>query len=289
MLKTLLLVVAGLGAGFAVAFWLKPEAPLGAGAEPIERGMRFASGSPDGEAADAAARIDALEAALEAEVDERIALEQRVAELDAMFADLRTSGAVGRAPQDDDVARESAVPSEPRRDAQAVAAFRERRGPATPEQQIERLVAGGFPPDRATWIQQRTAQLTLEAMQAQYMARREGQPQAAAVDPQRTLREELGDADYERYLRALGRQTSVGVFNVLAGSPGERAGLRAGDEIVNYAGQRVFDMRELNSLTFEGSPGESVVVDIVRDDQSMQVVVPRGPIGIGGGPFRRGP
>jgi PDZ domain len=287
MLKTLLLVVAGLGAGFAVAHWLQPGlqpgTPPAAAADPIEPGAGRASGSPRGDAA-AAARIEALEAAFEAEVDERIALEQRVAELDAALAELRAPGAAGRAPQDG-----AGEPPAPRRDAQAVAAFRERRGPETPEQRIERLVAGGFSPDRAAWIQQRTAQLTLEAMQAQYTARREGQPPSAALDPERTLRTELGEADYERYLSALGRPTKIGVFNVLAGSPGERAGLSAGDEIVSYAGQRVFDMSQLNSLTFEGSPGESVVVDIVRDGQSMQVVVPRGPIGIGGGAFRRRP
>jgi S1-C subfamily serine protease len=76
---------------------------------------------------------------------------------------------------------------------------------------------------------------------------------------------------------------------VLPGSPGEKAGLRAGDEVVSYAGQRVFNVGELNSLTFEGTPGESVVVDVVRDGQQLQLVVPRGPIGIGGGAFRRGP
>ena len=58
---------------------------------------------------------------------------------------------------------------------------------------------------------------------------------------------------------------------------------------MNYAGQRVFNVGELNNLTFEGTPGESVVVDVVRDGQQLQLVVPRGPIGIGGGPFRRGP
>ena len=129
----------------------------------------------------------------------------------------------------------------------------------------------------------------LEQMQAQYAARREGKP-VELVDSEATLRSELGEQDYEHYLQATGRSTSVSVRSVLAGSPGERAGLKAGDQILTYGGQRIFDVRDLNDLTLKGTPGESVVVDVIRDGQSLQVVVPRGPIGISGsvGPgFRR--
>jgi S1-C subfamily serine protease len=76
------------------------------------------------------------------------------------------------------------------------------------------------------------------------------------------------------------------VRNVLASSPAESSGLQPGDEIVAYDGQRVFDMRELNALTLEGTPGESVVVDVRRADQNVQLVMPRGPIGIFGSGFR---
>jgi S1-C subfamily serine protease len=125
-------------------------------------------------------------------------------------------------------------------------------------------------------------------MQAQYTARRDGKP-VEIVDTDATLRTELGDQDYERYLEATGRPTTVGVFNVIAGSPGERAGLKPGDQIVSYAGERIYDVRDLNDRTFKGTPGESVMVEVVRDGQNLQLVVPRGPIGISGGPFRRGP
>jgi S1-C subfamily serine protease len=101
------------------------------------------------------------------------------------------------------------------------------------------------------------------------------------------LRQELGETEYERYLAALGRPTKVGVFNVIASSPAEKAGLQAGDEILTYGGTRVFDMRELNDLTVEGSPGQPVVLEVQRNGQNLQLVLPRGPIGIGGGPFNR--
>ena len=155
----------------------------------------------------------------------------------------------------------------------------------------ELLVAGGFPPDRAEWIYRRTQELRMQTLQAQYDARREGRP----LDPdsqERTLRTELGDADYERYLTAFNRPTSVSVQSVLASSPAERVGLKPGDEIVGYGGQRVFDVRDLNALTLEGTAGESVVVEVRRNGLPLQLVLPRGPLGITGGfdgpPFRIG-
>jgi len=105
-----------------------------------------------------------------------------------------------------------------------------------------------------------------------------------------TLRTELGDGDYERYRDALGLPAAIGIGSVLASSPAERAGLQSGDEIVSYGGQRVFDMDELNGLTIEGQPGETVAVDVLRDGQPIQLYLPRGPIGItGGGRFRGRP
>jgi hypothetical protein len=41
-------------------------------------------------------------------------------------------------------------------------------------------------------------------------------------------------------------------------------------------------MFELKTKAFAGNPGEDVVVDIERDGQRMQLVLPRGPIGLTG-------
>lgn len=293
MLRTVLLLAAGLAAGLAVAVWFQEEPePFGedlTGADDVRRAGDFS-------AADAS-RLEMLEAALQAEIDERAALEQRVFELDAALDELRAAApSASQAPERRSAARDGAnaggeaVSAAGPANVPPNARQRFRGGPNTPEREIERLVAAGFAPDRAAWIQQRTAELTLERMQAQYTARRDGQPMPAnAANPEQTLRAELGEQDYERYLTATGRPTRIGVYNVLPGSPGERAGLKPGDEIVSYAGRRVYGVGELNELTFEGRPGESVVVDVVRDGQPLQLVVPRGPIGIGGGGIRRGP
>lgn len=166
------------------------------------------------------------------------------------------------------------------------------------ERQLERLVKAGFTRERAEWLERRTQELQLQAQQAQYDAQRNGQPLRGG-DIQSALRKEIGDAEYEKYLAGTGRQTHVPVMEVLASSAAEKSGLKAGDQIVSYAGTRVFEMSELNALTRQGSPGEAVTVEVQRNGQTVQVQVPRGVLGVqagggrdGGGPpggFRGGP
>jgi hypothetical protein len=286
MLKTIALVVAGLAAGFAVAYWTKDSSPLAA---PLRANEELDAAAPRAAAGSVPARIAELEQALDAEIVQRAALEQRVADLGAALEELRGGGA--RRGNGD---RSGAAPAEAVRAAQdgnarPVGGPRGFRGPETGEQRVSRLIDAGFAPDRAAWIERRTSELTMQSLQAQYQRRRGETVDPALLGGQQTLRQELGDADYERYLTALGAPTRVGVFNVIPSSPAETAGLRAGDEILSYAGTRVFEMRELNDLTVEGTPGQPVVVEVQRDGQSLQLVLPRGPIGIGGGPFNRRP
>jgi membrane-associated protease RseP (regulator of RpoE activity) len=276
MIKGLLLVLAGLGAGFVIAWWLPSGAPPLSGTDaPASRGTASLGVVPP---AGDASRLAALETALNAEIAERARLEGQVQELAATLADLNSNGAA--------LAPAAAGPTP---DAPDRPRFT-RNGPLRDSLQggqIERLLAAGFAPDRAEWIDRRTSELRMQQLQAQYDATREGR----AFEPtqqmgDRTLRSELGDSDYERYLQALERPTSVAVESVLASSPGERSGLKPGDEVVAYDGKRVFDMRELNALTLEGNAGESVAVEVRRDGQNIQLVMPRGPIGIFGGGFR---
>ena len=102
----------------------------------------------------------------------------------------------------------------------------------------------------------------------------------ARFNPDGSLRTEIGDTEYEQYLAATGRSTSVAIGSVIESSPGQRAGLLAGDEILRYDGTRIFSTRELVEHTMQGDPGQSIVVDIVRDGVPMQFVLPRGPIGV---------
>lgn len=153
------------------------------------------------------------------------------------------------------------------------------------QRQLDRFVAAGLPEDRAQWILQREQELTMDILQARYEATRDGasEEEVARISESRILREELGDADYEKYLQGRGRPTSINVLNVIESSPAQAAGLRPGDEIVGYNGKRVFDMPELTGLTFDVGPGQTVPVDIRRNGQNLQIFVPSGPIGFSGG------
>ena len=99
---------------------------------------------------------------------------------------------------------------------------------------------------------QRESELRMVALNEQYEANRQGEPFDRSANWSiglGQLRQELGEADYERYLVATGQSISVPVRQVLASSPAEAAGLQRGDQIVGYAGERVFSLADLNRLT----------------------------------------
>ena len=154
------------------------------------------------------------------------------------------------------------------------------------EGRIERLIEAGFLPSQASMIARRESELQMQSLRTRYEAERSGDP----VDYWRnrnasnvTLRQELGDADFERYLIANNRSTSITVSSVIESSPAQSAGLQPGDEIVRYDGERVFNMTDLTRQTMDGTAGQNVIVDIMRNGNPMQIVLPRGPVGISGG------
>jgi C-terminal processing protease CtpA/Prc len=148
---------------------------------------------------------------------------------------------------------------------------------------MQALIDAGFLPSQASMIVQRESELQMEAIRARYEAERSGDPTdffRSRNATSQVLREELGDADYERYLVANGRSTSITVSSVIESSPAQSAGLQPGDEIVRYDGERVFDLNDISRQAAQGEPGQNIVVDIMRNGAPMQMVLPRGPIGI---------
>jgi len=71
------------------------------------------------------------------------------------------------------------------------------------------------------------------------------------------------------------------IANVREGSPGERAGLRSGDEIVGFDGQPIEDFTELVRLV-EPRPGQEVVLEVRRDGRLLEVPVTLGAEEVGG-------
>lgn len=265
---------ASFAAAFAAASWVyhSDSAPP----VPVETAISFDQGLPVEQ------RIAALEQAVSDERQARQFLQDEVFFLTEVLDGLRPDEEISEA--EVLVAEEEPAVD---RDQSRRAEFRRRN---SPEARIDRLIEAGFLPSHAALIVQREDALQMESLQARYEAERSGDPQEwfrARNGRDNSLRDELGDADYERYLTANNRSTSVSISNVIESSPAHAAGLLPGDEIVSYGGERIFSITDLNQQTMQGVAGESVAVDIMRDGIQMQVVMPRGPFGITGGRRRQ--
>ena len=223
-------------------------------------------------------RIRALESAVSEEREARQLLEDELLVLFGEIERLEES----RAERDQDREARGRNESEP------VARVQRFYGESVSVDRREAMIESGLSPDRADWILQRESELRFESIQARFDARNSDEPQNPfdpSFNPEAMLRAELGDREYEMYLEASGRPTSVGISNIMESSPGQRAGLQSGDEIVGYDGQRIFSTSELMQQTMVSGEG-NVVVDLIRDGAPMQIVLPRGPIGVEIGRFR---
>lgn len=280
MIKKIGLVVVLLALGVAIAWYLR-----GGSAAPSEPEVAFTPRTGASETD----RIADLERALAAQVDRSNLLASRLAELETRIGQRGSRTGGPDRPDGFDPRANRGNGNDPRQQ------FLDANGNFDPtkmaearrKQEVDRLVNAGFTQERAEWILRRQQELEVQAQQAQYDAQRNGQP-FTRVDTDVALRKEMGDAEYEKYLTGTGRPTTVQVMDVLASSAAERSGLKPGDQILSYAGQRVFDSGELNSLTRQGTPGETVTVEIKRDGQIVQLSVPRGVLGVQAGGFGGG-
>lgn len=272
MNRVIIAIVISLLAGFSLAAWYQSSAP-GVGESAV--------GDFDA-SADVLDRLLALETALVAEREARQLLEDELLALyealDGLEDDDESDFAVGSA---------SATVADARQGSDVLRvppAANLRRGDN--ERRLQRMVDGGFSEARAEWILTRESELEMQAMQARYEAMRAGTPRSAldpALRPEQMLRAEIGDEEYERFLEANDRPTAVAIERIMEASPALAAGLRRGDRITHYDGERVFDTVELTRQTMQGEAGDSVIVNVVRDGVPMQIVMPRGPLGIWAG------
>jgi serine protease Do len=86
----------------------------------------------------------------------------------------------------------------------------------------------------------------------------------------------IRDVDNDDAKNVKGAGTGVIVEDVTAGSPAEKAGIRKGDVIVEFDGERVRSVRQLTRLVQETPSGRTVQAVLMRDGQRTTVsVTPR--------------
>lgn len=222
-------------------------------------------------------RLRALENAINVERQARQLLEE---EIFSLYAELDSLDIVRQAIE----AQESANVRVETGNAIAEARSRQRADlPTEAEQRLARLTGAGFSAARANWVIRRESELQMDVLRNQYDSMRTGEPMNPMnpdLNMNTMLREELGDVQYEMYLQAGGRSTAVGVRSVFESSPAQTAGLLPGDAITHYDGARVFSSYDLTRQAMQGTEGERVVVSFMRDGIAMQIVMPRGPLGV---------
>ena len=276
MKKTAIIVILSLVAGFALGAWSSATSRTDA----RESGRDIPPTGFDPGAAPEV-RLAALERAIAEERDARLVLEDQLQEL---FAELDRIDS----PQLRMLLQRFAVAEQQQAQPVDRANIRTQRRANSrnfAEMRRQQLIDGGFSEARASEIRRLEDEARMDMLMAEYEARQAGEatnPWEQAYSYQSTLRDKLGDAEFEKYLQAQGNATVVTVREVIDSSPANRAGLRPGDEIVSYDGDRVFGMNDLRSMSFSGNRGEDVVVEVIRDGQRMQLVLPRGPMGITG-------
>ena len=266
MSKFAVAVCIALLAGLAVGSWLAAHRPEAETAQPADTHSVETS---------IVERVRLLEQMLLEEQEARVALEDT---LSALLEELDTLGVAEQSAAAEQQSRQTAQQEARRRDRSNWAQdYNERR--------VARMVEGGFTEEEARDLLDKESAASYEAMRAAWEAERSGaalDPFAEQSDPQRILRDSIGDDAYERYLRSQGQPTSIEVTQVLSRSPGAGVGLVTGDRIARYNGERVFSISDLRRLTMQGSPGEDVVIEVERDGVLMQLTLPAGPIGITG-------
>lgn len=150
------------------------------------------------------------------------------------------------------------------------------------------LVAAGIDAATAADIKRRGDEVAMQEMYLRDKAAREQwldsprfAEEMAALEAQRTsIREEIGDDAYDRYLFAQGQGNRVRIDDVLSESPAAQAGLQTGDMILRYGDTRIFSPDELVAATRGGTAGEAIQLDVIRNGERVEVDVPRGPLGL---------
>ena len=149
------------------------------------------------------------------------------------------------------------------------------------------LIEGGMDSVQASQLKAFFEQLEMERLYLRDQAAREGWDRARLRDEFRqlddkeeSLRDQLGESAYDAYLYASGQSNRVAVTSVLASAQASQAGIEAGDHILRYDNQRVYNWQDLRTATTSGDISDVVEVEVDRDGETLQFYLARGPLGI---------
>lgn len=150
-----------------------------------------------------------------------------------------------------------------------------------------KLQQAGFESQEIDAIEQMQSAVQLQRLELRDRARREGSQHTdefrqtmRALAASNPIRESLGDNRYDEYLHARESNNRVMIDEVIPGSAAQQAGILTGDVIYSYAQQRVFRVQELQALTSSGNRGATVEIVLDRQNRTIQLFLPRGPLGV---------
>ena len=273
LLLTGLALVAGITIGaYATRDSLDESAQAPAGTRPAESSS-IASNAGAGSSFDGA-DIDALRQLLDDEMRARRALERRVRDLGRQVETLERAAA------------DPAVGNDPAATGDAdSAATGDRRAAGWFDTQA--LIDSGMDDALAGELQLFYEQVEMERLYLRDQSLREDwdrQAYRSALDEiedrEGELRQRLGEEGYDAYLYASGQPNRVAVTSVIASAPAGQVGIEAGDHILRYDNQRIYNWFELREATAGGNVGDTVAVEVDRDGQTLQFYLARGPLGI---------
>jgi len=266
-------ITLGLAAATAMGLWMLRDDPD----EEANRSLRSAVNEPS------TLTLEQLAQDLATEIEARRTLSERIQHLEARletFAQASTSGTTGeRASSEQDLETEALAEAGAET---ADSADGDGRGVFD----VDALLDLGIDPRDVDRLHELWARHALDRAAINDRAMREGwfmKPRHGAelAATEKEFREELGDdEDYDQYLFAVGQPNRLIAREVLDGSAASEAGLRRGDTILRYDGERVFTTADLLRATSQGEPGSSVRVTILRDEGTRTVSLRRGPIGV---------
>jgi len=276
----------------AVAGSSQPRASLHTAKDSQHRSPAGTSDSAD--LSELGNRIARLETVLAEERSRRLDLENRVSTLvDAIGSPINdaSDGDLAGEPKPTATDPGDAAPAVPQ--VPGAPALSGRRGAResvdyTKSRMERALVDAGLDAVDAEDIKRHRDELAMTEMYLRDQATREGwlgtprfaEEMAAVAEERTSLRDEIGDDAYDRYLFAMGQRNRVIVNDVMVRSAAEEAGLQSGDLIVSYGGARVFTREDLVDQTHDGDIGDSVVLRIIRNREPIEIEVPRGPLGV---------